>query len=208
MVKSNREVIKKEKQLKKGKAKLVEPEVDDEEMLQLQKQIEEEEAFYNGLKKKGTTSKELKKLSDVGISSFNDLMNYAKKNPKISGLTEARLYEICKAAMKAGKVSGINLLLKQTAFAKKRNFVFVKNLPKDFTTAMLLKKFELFRAQDAEIRKGKKYGFVYFKGKDDARRALSMNGMVINCQMISVQMGVNKFAEGSSSSKDGSGKGR
>ncbi|GKG59054.1 hypothetical protein Tco_0602763, partial [Tanacetum coccineum] len=36
--------------LKKGKAKLVEPQVDEEEMLQLQKQLEEEEAFYNGCK--------------------------------------------------------------------------------------------------------------------------------------------------------------
>ncbi|GKE81488.1 FAR1 DNA binding domain, zinc finger, SWIM-type, MULE transposase domain containing protein, partial [Tanacetum coccineum] len=140
-------------------------------------------------KNRGITAEEVEKLRDAEINSCNDLIHYTKENSKIRGLTEDRLYEICKTAVKAGKVSGPHLLLKQTAYWKKQNFVLVKNLAKGVTKDVLEKSFRWCSGlKYAEIRKGKRYGFVYFKTKEDAQSALKMNGSCIKDQMILVKM--------------------
>ncbi|GKE62142.1 cold-inducible RNA-binding protein-like protein [Tanacetum coccineum] len=130
-------------------------------MLQLQKQLEEEEAFYNGLKSKGITDVEVKKLRDAEINSCEDLI----------------------------KLEDQQRLNRSSTSMKFVKLLCSKNLAKGVTKDVLLKKFKLFRGQDVEIRKSKRYGFVYFKRKEDAQSALNMNGEVINGQMISVKMG-------------------
>ncbi|GKC50729.1 ribonuclease H-like domain-containing protein [Tanacetum coccineum] len=72
----------------------------------------------------GTSAEAVKKKpEDVEIYTCNGLMKYAKENLRIKGLKEAQVYEIYKAAQK----------LVHTAYAKKQNFVFVKNLAKGVT---------------------------------------------------------------------------
>nr|GEW42742.1 hypothetical protein [Tanacetum cinerariifolium] len=92
------------------------------------------------------------------------------------------------------------------ALAFPKHYEHTKNigmLPASSLMRMLMKSFRWYSGlKYVEIHKGKMYGFVYFKTKEDAERALKMNGEYIKGQMISVNMGVNEGGEGSI--KDGS----
>ncbi|GJY82324.1 ribonuclease H-like domain-containing protein, partial [Tanacetum coccineum] len=103
------------------------------------------------VKSKGITAEEVKKLRDAEINSCEDLI----------------------------KLEDQQRLNRSSTSMKFVKLLCSKNLAKGVTKDVLLKKFKLFRGQDVEIRKSKRYGFVYFKRKEDAQSALNMNGEVI-----------------------------